>query len=655
LSGDRGISTWHESRGDLMNDLFDSSIAIPEEMQAVTRQRAAASYRSHSHSVAVRVDRLFALIMVVQWIAAIVAALTITPLTWVGPTSSVHFHVISAVVIGGCLCLPPVVFALTSPGARINCYLISACQVLFSGLMIHLTGGRIETHFHIFASLAFLALYREWQVLIPATMVTAIDHLLRGSLWPEFVFGITSPSSWRWLEHVAWVLCEDAVLVTACVQTQKETKTMANQMAHLSVTKMLVETEVRTQIMEIHKATEDLRNSERRTRQIIDSAHDAFCAMNSHGILTAWSKRAEATFGWTAEDAVGQPLGPLLGIVKLSTLLISRQQSESPCREHFNTVVRHRCGDMIHTEVYVSFVKIGDEHTIDMFFHDITEQRRLQVQLLHSNKMESIGQLAAGIAHEINTPTQYATDNLRFVQDSMNHLTTLFECLSDDSLDRDEGVCHLRQIAVEADLDYLRAEIPLAICQALDGIQRIGEITKAMKEFSHPGTDIKQITDLHHLILNSVTVCRNEWKYAAVVETNFDPSVEQVACLPGELSQVFVNLIVNAAQAIGEPMDSKDLIGRITISTRHHGDAVSIEIQDNGPGIPDDVMGRIFDPFFTTKEIGKGTGQGLAIAHTVIVDKHGGSISVDSELGKGTTFTILLPMVDPVTPAEDRR
>jgi two-component system NtrC family sensor kinase len=310
---------------------------------------------------------------------------------------------------------------------------------------------------------------------------------------------------------------------------------------------------------------------------------------------------------------------------------------------------------MIHTEVYVSFVKIGDEHTIDMFFHDITEQRRLQVQLLHSNKMESIGQLAAGIAHEINTPTQYATDNLRFVQDSMNHLTTLFDCLSDDSLDRAEGVCHLRQIAVEADLDYLRAEIPLAICQALDGIQRIGEITKAMKEFSHPGTDIKQITDLHHLILNSVTVCRNEWKYAAVVETNFDPSVEQVACLPGELSQVFVNLIVNAAQAIGEPMDSKDLIGRITISTRHHGDAVSIEIQDNGPGIPDDVMGRIFDPFFTTKEIGKGTGQGLAIAHTVIVDKHGGSISVDSELGKGTTFTILLPMVDPVTPAEDRR
>ena len=637
-----------------MNDFSHSSIAIPEEMQAVTRQRAAASYSSHSHAVAVRVDRLFALIMVVQWIAAIVAALTITPFTWVGPTSSVHFHVISAVVIGGCLCLPPVVFALSFPGARINRYLISACQVLFSGLLIHLTGGRIETHFHIFASLAFLALYREWQVLIPATVVTALDHVLRGSLWPEFVFGITSPSSWRWFEHVAWVLCEDAVLVTACVQTQKETKTMANQMAHLSVTKTLVENEVRNQVMEIHRATEDLRNSERRTRQIIDSAHDAFCAIDSRGVLTAWSKRAESTFGWTAEEAVGQLLGPLLGIAELSTTLISRQQSDSPCREHFNTVVHHRCGGIIQTEVYVSFLKIGEENSIDMFFHDITEQRRLQVQLLHSNKMESIGQLAAGIAHEINTPTQYATDNLRFVQDSMNHLTTIFDCLSDDSLDRAEGICHLRTIAVDADLDYLRAEIPLAICQALDGIQRIGEITKAMKEFSHPGTDIKQITDLHHLIFNSVTVCRNEWKYAAVLETSFDPSVEQVACLPGELSQVFVNLIVNAAQAIGEPIDGGELTGRITISTRNHGDTVSIEIQDNGPGIPDEIVGRIFDPFFTTKEIGKGTGQGLAIAHTVVVDKHCGSIRVDSKLGQGTTFIILLPVIDPSSSAEDR-
>ncbi len=629
-----------------MSDSAEDVLAIPAELQRVTRQRADAAYRAQAHAVAVRVDKIFAFIMVIQWVAAAVAASIITPRTWIGADSSLHYHIPAAIVIGGCLCLPSLLFVLRCPGARVNRYLISVTQVLFSSLLIHLTGGRIETHFHIFASLAFLALYKEWQVLIPATMVTALDHLVRGTIWPESIFGIATPSSWRWLEHAAWVLCEDAVLVTACIMAQREMQKMANQMGHLSVTRSLVEIEVQKKLVEIKRTSASLRVSERRARSIIDTAHDAFAAIDSNGMLLEWSQRAEFVFGWTAKEAIGQPLGPLLGIEPLVTKLMHRSESDTALREQFDAVVRHRNSHMIPTEAYVSRMKAGDGFSTNIFFHDTTAQCRMQVQLLHAKKMESIGQLAAGIAHEINTPTQYVTDNLCFVQESMNTLESILACLSNEHLDQAEAIPQLKHLAETADLNYLREEIPLAICQALDGVHKITEITKAMKEFSHPGTDIKQMTDLNHLIENSMTVCKNEWKYTATILTHLDPAVRDVPCLPGELSQVLVNLIVNAAQAIGESQVEGNPAGSITIRTRSEGESAYIEVQDNGPGIPEEFLGRIFDPFFTTKEIGKGTGQGLAIAHSVIVNKHGGSISVDSKFGHGTRFVIRLPAED---------
>ncbi len=629
-----------------MSDLFESVMVIPAEMQGVIWRRAEASYRTQTHAVAVRADRIFAVIMVIQWVAGVIAASFITPRTWIGADSSLHYHIPAAIVIGGCLCLPSLLFGLRCPGARINRYVTSVTQMLFSSLLIHLTGGRIETHFHVFGSLAFLSLYREWQVLIPATVVTALDHLIRGSIWPEFVFGIVTPSSWRWLEHSAWVLCEDLVLITACIQAQREMRKMANQMAQLSVTKTLVEVEVRRQVVEIERTSADLRTSELRTRSIIDTAHDAFIAIDSNGILLEWSLRAETIFGWRAEELIGHPVGPHLGIEGLVTQLKPRSETEAALREQFDAVVRHRDGSLIPTEAYVSRIKSGEGIRTNIFFHDTTEQHRMQAQLLHAKKMESIGQLAAGIAHEINTPTQYVLDNLCFIQESMNTLQPMLACLSNEPLDQMEPNPQLKHLVETGDLNYLREEIPQAICQALDGVHRITEITKAMKEFSHPGTDIKQMMDLNRLIENSMTVCRNEWKYVATISTHFDPALRHVPCLPGELSQVLVNLIVNAAQAIGESHDEGIPGGSITISTRSADESVYIELQDTGPGIPEESLGRIFDPFFTTKEIGKGTGQGLAIAHSVIVDKHGGSISVKSRIGCGTTFLIRLPAED---------
>ena len=619
------------------------AILIPEEMQRDIEQRSEALFRDHSRRVACRVDRMFAYIMVSQWVAAVFAAVIITPRTWIGSSSAIHLHVNASFIIGGCLSAPSILLCLFSPGAKANRYVTAATQMLYSVLLIHLTGGRIETHFHIFASLAFLALYRDWTVLVPATLIAALDHFLRGNWWPESVFGVAAYARWRWIEHAGWVVCEDIVLFISCFQAHREMKLLALHVAKLGVQKALVDGEVARQVEEISQTTASLRENERRMRLIIDSACDPFVVMDVNGRIVEWNRRSELVFGWTAEEALGQLLGKCLDISQLLDGIASRRYLHWQSGERCDAIVRTRSDELLSMDVHVSFLELGRDVLTNIFFHDNTEQHRLQAELLHGQKMQSIGKLAAGIAHEINTPTQYASDNMRFIQDSMTSLEGLFACLADDALDLPDAVPQLKSLAATADLEYLREEIPLAIRQAIDGVSRIGEITRAMKDLAHPGSTEKQPIDLHQLIQNAVTLCKNEWKYAAVVSTEFDPQLGQVPCLPGELSQVLVILIVNAAQAIAEARGADSSPGTVVISTHRREEWACIEISDNGPGIPHAVISRIFDPFFTTKEFGKGSGQGLAIAHSVIVQKHGGSISVESEVGRGTVFRIQLP------------
>jgi signal transduction histidine kinase len=197
----------------------------------------------------------------------------------------------------------------------------------------------------------------------------------------------------------------------------------------------------------------------------------------------------------------------------------------------------------------------------------------------------------------------------------------------------------------QLDVEYLMEEVPKAIQQSLDGIERVAGIVQAMKEFSHPGTEEKTAIDLNRAIQSTITVARNEWKYVAEVVTEFDSCLPMARCLPGEFNQVILNLIINAAQAIAETAQEGDAArGTITISTRRDGEWAEIRIGDTGTGIPEAIRSRVFDPFFTTKEVGKGTGQGLAIAHSIVVDKHQGTITFDTETGKGTTFIIRLPL-----------
>ncbi len=277
------------------------------------------------------------------------------------------------------------------------------------------------------------------------------------------------------------------------------------------------------------------------------------------------------------------------------------------------------------------------------------EREQMELDLRLAQKLESIGQLAAGIAHEINTPTQYVADNTNFIKDSFDDLCSVLQQYGKVLQSCQDGTVNdslIKETVAEierADVTYLVSEIPTAIEQSIDGISRIANIVLAMKEFSHPGSKEFVNVDINHMIETTVTVARNEWKYVAEIDTDLDRTIPPIPCLPGEFSQVILNIIVNATHAIADVTEEGGK-GVITISTRAVDGMVQIKITDTGGGIPTEIRDKIFDPFFTTKGAGKGTGQGLAIARSVIVDKLGGNIRCESQAGRGTTFTITLPI-----------
>jgi two-component system, NtrC family, sensor kinase len=287
---------------------------------------------------------------------------------------------------------------------------------------------------------------------------------------------------------------------------------------------------------------------------------------------------------------------------------------------------------------------------------DVSERRAMESELRQAQKLEGIGQLAAGIAHEINTPAQFVTDNLTFLQESWEsakpvldqYRKTMSEVLARVA---PEAAAFLAKAEQGCDLDFISAEVPHAIEQSLDGARRVANIVRAMKEFSHPDSAEKSDTDLNRGILSTITVARNEWKYVAEMETELDQSLPKVFCYPGEVNQVILNLVVNAAHSIKDKVKDGEK-GKIKVSTRSRGETVEISIADNGMGIPESIQNRIYEPFFTTKEVGKGTGQGLSFAHSVVVKKHQGKIWFETEIGRGTTFFLELPLGQPKSEKE---
>lgn len=293
-------------------------------------------------------------------------------------------------------------------------------------------------------------------------------------------------------------------------------------------------------------------------------------------------------------------------------------------------------------------------------FLDMTERKLLESQLRHAHKLEAVGQLAAGIAHEINTPTQYVGDNTRFVQDSFQALQRAHQQytellgLARTGLLTPEDCDRIGRAVAECDLDFIFQEVPPAIQQSLDGVERISKIVQSMKEFSHPGGYDAAAANINHAIESTATVARSEWKHVADLVLNLDPCLPEVICFIADLNQALLNLVVNAAHAIGEALAKNSAEkGTITVTTRRDGDQVEIRVQDTGVGVPEEIRPRIFDPFFTTKGVGRGTGQGLAVVYNAVVRKHGGTVRFESEVGRGTVFIIRLPILGMGCPSHE--
>ncbi len=404
------------------------------------------------------------------------------------------------------------------------------------------------------------------------------------------------------------------------------------------------------------EAEDALREAERNYRGIFDSAIIGIFQSTPNGRFLSVNPSMAVSFGYgTPEEMI------------LSVSDVARQCYVEPKRReefmnaletsgtvhNFEGEALRKDGSKIWVSVSVrAILQDGVVVRFEGMCEDITERILLRGQLLNAQKLESVGQLAAGIAHEINTPTQYIGDNVQFLKDAFQDLKTLLTNYEQLLVAAKGGklspeiIEEMDANVVRIDPGYLLDEIPKAIEQSQEGVTRVSKLVSAMKEFSHPGTKQKIPVDLNHAIESTITVARNEWKYVADLETDFDSSLPLIPCLPGEFNQVILNLIVNAAHAIADVLpQSGSGKGMIKLQTRNCGDWVEIRVTDTGSGIPERVRDRIFDPFFTTKEIGKGTGQGLAIARSVVIDKHGGTLHFETEEGKGTTFIIRLPIV----------
>lgn len=293
--------------------------------------------------------------------------------------------------------------------------------------------------------------------------------------------------------------------------------------------------------------------------------------------------------------------------------------------------------------------------------HDMTDflqvqdrNHRLELEMMQNQKMESLGTLASGVAHEINTPMQYIRDNLDFLADGFGNFLKLLRQAAEiaDAAQTESGVppwlagrlAQWRAAAEAADMDFLAAETPHAVRQSREGVDRVCAIVQAIKLFSRPDTAEMAPESLQTLVENVLTVSCNQWKYVARVETDFQPDMPKVFCHAGEISQVILHLIVNAAHAIEDKVGKSGAVGVIAVALRANGDNALLTVTDDGAGIDPDHYAKLFDPFFTTKDPGRGSGHGLSVCHAIVARKHGGALSFCSSQGKGSAFTVSLPI-----------
>ena len=479
-----------------------------------------------------------------------------------------------------------------------------------------------------------------WRELSHPDDLPEVDALLRDhteNLWPfSHTWRMRHKSGeWRWSLCRALTVQDDHGVPQRC---------------------LCVFTDVTEQVLSAQRLSE----LKRRNELLLTSAGEGFVGIDAGGLITFANPAATLLFGHANLDLTGRRFSEVVAHgcptdrpCDTTTCPVLRPISTGQPQRVTNVAFDRPDGTSVRVD-YLSTPAREQEQVVGavLTFRDVTEQRRLEALHMQGQKLEALGQLAAGIAHEINTPMQYVGDNVFFLDTAFADLMTLIgeyrrvvELLK-QSFPEAELFESLDQAESTADISYLAESVPKAIASTQDGIGRVRKIVYAMKEFSHPGRAEKSLEDLNHAIECTTTISAATWKHVATLETVFDPELPKVNCHLGEINQVILNLIVNAAHAIEDKRrrDPEGPLGRIKIETAVKGEFAEIRISDTGGGIPLEVQHRLFEPFFTTKEVGRGTGQGLTLARTMIVDRHGGYVTFTSEVGKGTTFTVGLPL-----------
>jgi len=409
----------------------------------------------------------------------------------------------------------------------------------------------------------------------------------------------------------------------------------------------------------VAQRTAELAERSELIKLLVDSTPGAIYGVDADGVCTFCNAECLRLLGY--QDATG-----LLGRKIHGVIHHSRPDGTPYPQAECPVFVSFRDGVDAHVTDEVFWKKDGTSFPVEygsrqirrdgtvagavVSFIDITARKRKEMELRHGQKLEAVGRLAAGIAHEINTPIQFVGDNTRFLQNAFQdqlkliHIFQKLKQAAESGHIEPELLSEVARVQQETDWDYLEHEIPCAMEQMLDGVGRVATIVRGMKEFSHVDrTNEKAPGDLNRALESTLIVARNELKYVADVETAFG-ELPPVVCHLGDLNQVFLNLLVNAAHAIEDAVKDTGGKGTITVTTRRDGDWVEVSIADSGTGIPQEARDKIFDPFFTTKAVGRGTGQGLALARAIVVDKHGGTITFETHIGQGTTFFIRLPL-----------
>jgi PAS domain S-box-containing protein len=430
------------------------------------------------------------------------------------------------------------------------------------------------------------------------------------------------------------------------------------------------------------RAEEERARSEAKYRTLYESSLDAVMLLDSHGFFDC-NEATVDMFGCTskAEFYSKHPaeVSPERQPCGADSLTLADQQIAIALEMGSNQFewIHRRVdnGKDFPTDVLLSRMLLDGRAVVQATVRNISERKdaqvklqteigqrqQMEIELRQAQKLEAVGQLAAGIAHEINTPSQWVADNVTFLKKTFEVLTSALTA-AQAVVDESESQGHqlptaaaFRELLKRAKVDRLLKETPRAIEQSQEGLRRISTIVVAMKEFSHPSTGVKQAADINAALNTTVSVARNEWKYVADIVFELEPQLPMIPVLKDELNQVFLNLIVNAAHAIAEAKKSdSEERGQITLRTCVNEPWLEVRICDTGGGIPPQVQSRIFEPFFTTKAVGKGTGQGLAIARSVIVDKHGGKLFFETAVDQGTTFVIQLPLrVEPTEQQEE--